>query len=197
MNGRQCLESFPIAGFRAINALVVNDEAVRRNLGSLFLLFLEMVQGIIFLALLNITTTGDIFHVNGFSDKIIVNIIRDTMRLPINGGRILTIKEKNSPAHRGIFIQPSNDFNVRSVSNGKVQNVFKVGAGWAIVIMQNDTSYAYAQMDSVMINPGEFVNKGDLIGERKLIPNDYKSIIFFVLKGKKELDPEKFIVVGN
>lgn len=117
----------------------------------------------------------------------------DTMRLPINRGRIISLKEKSAQVHRGIFIQPSNDFNVRSCSDGKVQSVFKVGVDWAMVIMQNDTSYAYAQMDSVYVNPGEFVNRGDLIGQRKLIPNDYKSIIFFVLKGNKELDPEKFI----
>jgi Peptidase family M23 len=158
---------------------VVNDGAVQRNLGSLFLLFLMMIAGIIFWSFLQIHTYGD------------------TMRLPINGGKILDIKEKSRPAHRGIFIQPSNDFNVRSCSDGKVQNVFKVGADWAMVIMQNDTSYAYAQMDSVTVNPGELVNKGDVIGQRKLIPNDYKSIIFFVLSGNKELDPEKFIVYGN
>ena len=116
----------------------------------------------------------------------------DTMRLPIHGGRILTL-EKSAQAHRGIFIQPSNDFNVKSCSDGKVQSVFKVGSDWVMVIMQNDTSYAYAQMDSVTLNPGELVNRGDLIGQRKLIPNDYKSIIFFVLFGNKELDPEKFI----
>jgi hypothetical protein len=137
-----------------------------------------MVQGIIFFA----------FFIHGSVD---------TMRLPINQGRILTLKEKNPPAHRGIFIQPSTDFNVRSCSDGRVQNVFKTGADWAMVIMQNDTSYAYAQMDSVTVNPGELVSKGDLIGQRKLIPNDYKSIIFFVLKGNKELDPEKFIIYGN
>ena len=123
-----------------------------------------------------------------------MHVARDTLQLPIYNGRVLTLKEKSAPAHRGIFIQPSNDFNVRSCSDGKVQNVFKVGSDWAIVIMHNDTSFAYAQMDSVSVNPGEFVNKGDLIGQRKLIPNDYKSIIFFVLKGNKELDPEKFIV---
>jgi len=116
------------------------------------------------------------------------------MLLPINRGRILTLKEKSAPAHRGIFIQPSDDFNVRSCSDGKVQSVFKVGSDWAIVIMQNDTSYAYAQMDSVVVNPGEIVSSGDLIGQRKLIPNDYNSIIFFVLKGDKELEPEKFIL---
>jgi Peptidase family M23 len=138
-----------------------------------------MIPGIIFLAIFNIHMAGD------------------TMRLPINGGRILDLKDKSSPAHRGIFIQPSTDFNVRSCSDGKVQNVFKVGADWAMVIMQNDTSYAYAQMDSVVVNPGEFVNRGDMIGQRKLIPNDYKSIIFFVLKGNKELDPKKFIVYQN
>jgi hypothetical protein len=137
-----------------------------------------MVQGIIFFA----------FFIHGSVD---------TMRLPINQGRILILKEKKSPAHRGIFIQPSTNFNVRSCSDGRVQNVFKVGADWAMVIMQNDTSYAYAQMDSITLNPGELVNKGDLIGQRKLIPNDYKSIIFFVLKGNKELDPEKFVVYGN
>lgn len=119
------------------------------------------------------------------------------MRLPIHGGRILDIKEKSAPAHRGIFIQPSGDFIVRSCSDGKVQNVFQVGSDWAIVIMQNDTSYAYAQMDSATVNPGELISRGDLIGQRKLIPNDYKSIIFFVLKGNKELDPEKFIVYQN
>ena len=119
------------------------------------------------------------------------------MRLPINGGRILTLMEKSAPAHRGIFIQPSTDFNVKSCSDGKVQSVFKVGSDWAMVIIQNDTSYAYAQMDSVVVNPGEYINKGDAIGQRKMIPNDYKSIIFFVLKGNKELDPEKFIVSGN
>jgi hypothetical protein len=137
-----------------------------------------MVQGIIFLAFFNI------------------HMSVDTMQLPIHGGRILTM-EKSAQAHRGIFIQPSNDFNVRSCSDGKVQNVFKVGSDWALVIMQNDTSYAYAQMDSVTLNPGELVNRGDLIGQRKLIPNDYHSIIFFVLKGNKELDPEKFIVYTN
>jgi len=121
----------------------------------------------------------------------------DTMRLPISCGTILTLKEKSAPAHRGIFIQPSNNFKVRSCSDGKVQSVFKVGSDWAIVIIQNDTSFAYAQMDSVTVNPGEFVNKGDLIGQRKLIRDDYKSIIFFVLKGNRELDPEKFIVYGN
>ena len=117
----------------------------------------------------------------------------DTMQLPIHGGRILTL-EKSAQTHRGIFIQPTTDFNVRSCSDGKVQNVFKVGADWAMVIMQNDTSYAYAQMDSVVVNPGELISRGDLIGQRKLIPNDYKSIIFFVLKGNKELNPEKFII---
>jgi septal ring factor EnvC (AmiA/AmiB activator) len=135
-----------------------------------------MIPDIIFWVIFNIHTAGD------------------TMRLPINGGRILDLKEKSAQAHRGIFIQPSNDFDVRSCSDGKVQNVFKVGADWAMVIMQNDTSYAYAQMDSVTVNPGEFVNRGDLIGQRKLIPNDYKSIIFFVLKGNKELDPQEFII---
>jgi murein DD-endopeptidase MepM/ murein hydrolase activator NlpD len=173
------VESVPVAGFRTIKCLVVNDEAVQRNLGGLFLLFLMMIAGIILWAFVNIHSTGD------------------TMRLPIYGGRILTLKEKSTQAHRGIFIQPSNDFNVRSCSDGKVQNVFKVGADWALVIMQNDTSFAYAQMDSVVVNPGEFVSKGDLIGQRKLIPNDYKSIIFFVLKGNKELDPEKFIKSGD
>jgi murein DD-endopeptidase MepM/ murein hydrolase activator NlpD len=133
-----------------------------------------MVPGIIFFAFFNIQTSVD------------------TMRLPIHGGRILTL-EKSAQAHRGIFIQPSNDFNVKSCSDGKVQSVFKVGSDWVMVIMQNDTSYAYAQMDSVTLNPGELVNRGDLIGQRKLIPNDYKSIIFFVLFGNKELDPEKFI----
>ncbi len=134
-----------------------------------------MLPCIIFLAFFNIHTSVD------------------TMQLPINGGRILTL-EKSAQAHRGIFIQPSKDFNIRSCSDGKVQSVFKVGSDWAMVIMQNDTSYAYAQMDSVTVNPGELVNRGDLIGQRKLIPNDYHSIIFFVLKGNKELDPEKFIV---
>ena len=138
-----------------------------------------MIPGIIFLTLFNLNTAGD------------------TMRLPIYAGRILTLKEKSAPAHRGIFIQPSNDINVRSCSDGKVQSVFKVGADWAIVIMQNDTSYAYAQMDSATVNPGELISRGDLIGQRKLIPNDYKSIIFFVLKGNKELDPEKFITYSN
>jgi len=125
------------------------------------------------------------------------NISADTMLLPINRGRILTLTEKSPPVHRGIFIQPSDDFNVRSCSDGTVKNVFKAGSGWAVVIVQQDTSYTYAQMDSVMINPGQFVNTGDLIGERKLIVNDYNSIIFFVLKGNKELDPEKFIVSRN
>jgi hypothetical protein len=148
-------------------------------LGSLFLLFLMMIPGIIFLTLFHLNTAGD------------------TMRLPINAGRILTLKDKSAPAHRGIFIQPSNDFNVRSCSDGKVQSVFKVGADWAMVIMQNDTSFAYAQMDSITVNPGELIKKGDLIGQRKLIPNDYKSIIFFVLKGNKELDPGKFIIYSN
>jgi murein DD-endopeptidase MepM/ murein hydrolase activator NlpD len=138
-----------------------------------------MVPGIIFLAFFNRHTPVD------------------TMHLPINRGRILTLKEKSAQAHRGIFIQPSTDFNVRSCSDGKVQSVFKVGADWAVVIQQYDTSFAYAQMDSVVVNPGELLSRGDLIGQRKLIPNDYKSIIFFVLKGNKELDPEKFIVYGN
>lgn len=175
----KCLEAVAVSGTRAINDLVVNDEVVQRNLGSLFLLFLMMIAGIILWAFVTIHPAGD------------------TMRLPVYGGRILTLKESSAQAHRGIFIQPSNDFNVRSCSDGKVQNVFKVGADWAMVIMQNDTSFAYAQMDSVLVNPGDFVNKGDLIGQRKLIPNDYKSIIFFVLKGNKELDPEKFVVSGN
>src|SRR5450432_1723119 len=138
-----------------------------------------MIPGFIFLLLLN------------------KNISGDTMRLPINRGRILNLNEKSAPAHRGIFIQPSDDFNVRSCSDGKVQSVFQVGSDWAIVIMLNDTSYAYAQMDSVVVNPGELISRGDLIGQRKLIPNDYKSIIFFVLKGNKELDPKQFIVSGN
>ena len=173
------MESVPVTGFRAINDLVVNDGLFKEIWAAFFLLFLMMVPGIIFLAFFHVHTSVD------------------TMRLPIYGGRILEIKEKSRPAHRGIFIQPTADFNVRSCSDGKVQNVFKVGADWAMVIVQNDTSYAYAQMDSVMVNPGEFVNRGDLIGQRKLIPNDYKSIIFFVLKGEKELDPEKFILNQN
>jgi septal ring factor EnvC (AmiA/AmiB activator) len=135
-----------------------------------------MIPGIIFLSLMSLYSSAD------------------TMRLPVNRGRIISLQEKSAQKHRGIFIQPSDDFNVRSCSDGRVQNVFQVGSDWAMVIMQYDTSYTYAQMDSVFLNPGEFVNRGDLIGQRKLIPNDYKSIIFFVLKGNKELDPEKFII---
>jgi murein DD-endopeptidase MepM/ murein hydrolase activator NlpD len=138
-----------------------------------------MAAGIILWALLNMHTSGD------------------TMRLPVNGGKILALKEKSASVHRGILIQPVNDFKVRSCSDGKVQNVFQVGSDWAMVIMQNDTSYVYAQMDTVLLNPGEFVNIGDVIGERKMIPNDYKSIIFFVLKANKELDPERFIISGD
>jgi hypothetical protein len=135
-----------------------------------------MIPGFIFLLLLN------------------KNISGDTMLLPVNRGRILALTEKSSPAHRGIFIHPTNDFNVRSCSDGKVQSVFKVSSDWAVVIIQHDTSYAYAQMDTVIVNPGQYVNRGDLIGERKLIPNDYNSIIFFVLKGDKELESKKFII---
>src|SRR5882762_5635255 len=113
-----------------------------------------MVPGFVFLLLLN------------------KNISADTMALPINRGRILTLREKSPPAHWGIFIRPADDFNVRSCSDGKVKSVFKASSGWAVVIAQLDTSYTYAQMDSVMINPGQFVNTGDLIGERKLIPNE-------------------------
>jgi len=126
-----------------------------------------------------------------------VHSTSDTLHLPIYGGRILTLKEKSQPAHRGIFIEPADDFDVRSCSDGRVQNVFKAGSGWAVVIQQNDTSFTYAQMDSVTVNPGNIINKGDLIGQRKLIPGDYKSIIFFILKGNKELDPEKYIETVN
>ena len=37
----------------------------------------------------------------------------------------------------------------------------------------------------------------ELIGERKLIANDYNSIIFIVLKGNRELDPENFIIYSK
>ena len=117
----------------------------------------------------------------------------DSMLLPVSNGKIITLEKGSSVAHRGIFIQPTNDFNVKSCSDGKVQNLFRAKTGWVIVIANEDTLFTYAQLDSAAVNPGWEISKGDLIGRRKLIPGDYKSIIFFILKGKKELDPEKYI----
>ena len=83
---RQCVGSVPVTGFGTIKFLVVNDEAAQRNLGSLFLLFLMMVMGIIFLAFFNIHMTVD------------------TMRLPINGGRILDYERKICTPHTAGYL---------------------------------------------------------------------------------------------
>jgi hypothetical protein len=122
-----------------------------------------------------------------------ISIQQDTMLLPIRGGRILSPGDHSKTKPLGLLIRPSGDDTVRSCSNGKVQRVWQIGKNWCTTITIEDTSFTYAQMDTVMVHPGEPVNMGDLIGERRMIPNDYNSIIFIVLKGNKELDPGKFI----
>ncbi len=132
----------------------------------------------------------------GFVLLILLNgqIAADTMLLPVYGGKILSLHDKTKTAKSGILIRPTGDFSVRSCSDGKVQSVWQTKSGWCAMINSNDTFFTYAQMDTVLVNPNWLINRGDLIGERKLIPNDYNSIIFIVLKGNKELDPENFII---
>jgi hypothetical protein len=123
--------------------------------------------------------------------------VRDTMLLPIHGGRIAALDDQSKPPVRGLLITPSNDFSVRSCSNGRVRSVWQMGSDWCVMIALNDTFFTYAQMDTVLVNPGQDISTGDLIGERNMIPNRYNSIIFIVLKGNKELDPGTFILYKN
>jgi hypothetical protein len=122
------------------------------------------------------------------------NIEQDTMLLPFHGGRIVLTGDHAKNKHRGLFIRPSGDDSVRSCSDGKVQRIWQIGTNWCTTINLEDTSFTYAQMDTVMVHPGEMISMGDVIGERRMIPNDYNSIILIVFKGNKELDPEMFLL---
>jgi Peptidase family M23 len=122
------------------------------------------------------------------------SIEQDTMLLPFHGGKIVLPEDHGKNKHRGLFIRPTGDDSVRSCSDGKVQRVWQIGTNWCTTITVEDTSFTYAQMDTVMVHPGELISMGDVVGERRMIPNDYNSIIFIVFKGNNELDPEKFLL---
>jgi Peptidase family M23 len=125
------------------------------------------------------------------------SIQQDTMLLPVYGGRIISTEDHVKSKSRGLFIRPSVDDSVRSCSDGKVQRVWQIKTNWCITITVDDTSFTYAQMDTFLVHPGELVSMGDVIGERRMIPNDYNSIIFIVFLGNKELDPRTFILYKN
>ena len=137
--------------------------------------------------------------ISGFVLSILMtsHIMADTMLLPLYDGKILSIDDKSKTAKTGVLIRPSSDFSVRSCTDGKVQSVWQTRSGWCSMINSNDTLFTYAQMDTVLVNPGWLISKGELIGERKQIMNDYNSIIFIVLKGNRELDPENFIIYSK
>jgi Peptidase family M23 len=122
-----------------------------------------------------------------------MNASPDTMLLPVHAGKIVPLDESAHTRISGIIISPTCDYNIRSCSAGRVQSVWSSGSDWNVMINLHDTIYTYAQMDSFYVNPGQYVDTGDLIGERKMITGDYNSILFIVMVKDKELDPKKFI----
>src|ERR1700759_2827220 len=72
----------------------------------------------------------------------------DTMHLPIYNGKIIKFGSDSTPFHErrvGICIAPTNDFDIRSCSYGKVHKIWKTKGfeGYAVMIASSDTFYTY------------------------------------------------------
>ena len=63
-----------------------------------------------------------------------------------------------------------------------------------MVLTRNENHYlVYSNLDKVLVKQGEWLESGNNIGECKLVANGAHELHFEIWKGKKVLDPAKFI----
>ncbi|RLD84828.1 MAG: hypothetical protein DRJ10_00125 [Bacteroidetes bacterium] len=94
----------------------------------------------------------------------------------------------------GVELGASPNSNVYSVYWGLVVNVISIpGMGHSIIIKHGDYYSVYSQVGKVYIEKGQNVSRGQRIAQLK---NDTKleKLIFQIWKGKKKLDPQKWLV---
>jgi murein DD-endopeptidase MepM/ murein hydrolase activator NlpD len=95
--------------------------------------------------------------------------------------------------NNGIDIQSQNSF-VSVVQPAEVIQIRQLPNGSYMVLTRNDNHYfVYSNLDKVLVKQGEWLESGNNLGECKQVANGSHELHFEIWKGKKVLDPAKFI----
>jgi murein hydrolase activator len=95
--------------------------------------------------------------------------------------------------NNGIDIQSQNSF-VSVVQPAEVIQIRQLPNGSYMVLTRNDNHYlVYSNLDKVLVKQGEWLEPGNNLGECKQVANGSHELHFEIWKGKKVLDPTKFI----
>lgn len=91
--------------------------------------------------------------------------VQEALLFPLDGGEILLNKNASPLLHTGSgnFIKAKTNFNVRSIENGVVKNIFLVDNRYTIFI-QGKYQVFYSNLTSSYIKVGMNVKKGNVIG---------------------------------
>jgi hypothetical protein len=121
----------------------------------------------------------------------------DALLLPIQNGRIVKDSNRSMMHHPiGILIAPTNDFEVRSCTNGKISAVIKLQDNKSLIVVASDkiTYYSYGLVDEVAVEKGQTISKGSVLGKLKNIPGELNVLAFSIRREGKDLNAEKYTV---
>jgi len=130
-----------------------------------------------------------------------LNLLNDSMQLPIRNGRIVENKPLavESWSNGDVEIELSSDLNVYSCSEGNVKKIknFK-DYGYLIIVKTSDNNltYSYFMVDSALVNTGEVIKKGQMLGLKRSC-TEKKSIYFSVSEKTKHLNARNFLIYGS
>jgi murein DD-endopeptidase MepM/ murein hydrolase activator NlpD len=121
----------------------------------------------------------------------------DALLLPIQRGIIIKDSNRSMMHHpMGILIAPTNDFEVRSCTNGKINAVIKLQDNKSLIVVASDknTYYSYGLVDEVAVEKGQTISKGSVLGKLKNSPGELNVLAFSVSRDSKDLNAEKYTV---
>ena len=124
----------------------------------------------------------------------------DTLLLPIQNGIVVKDKTDSSLTMHpnGILVSPTDNFNVRSCTDGKIATVTEMPGGsnryLVIVVATDGRTYGYGLIDTATVIRDQAITKGAIIGTLTKGQREENYIIFTVLKDGRFLNSEKYLV---
>ena len=124
----------------------------------------------------------------------------DTLLLPFCSGKVIENKLDNSYVTHpiGIFISPTNEFVVRSCSEGTDKKISKLRDGNLITVSSlRGLYYCYSPLANIKVIKGEKVHKGTLLGNILRVKDSENNLSFSVLRNDEFLDAKKYLVYSK
>lgn len=121
----------------------------------------------------------------------------DSMVLPIQNGRILKDRTDSllTMHPQGVLISPTDDFVIRSCSDGKVNGVIQFKDESLIIVAASDGKfYTYGMVDHPTVKKGELVSKGSILGRLDNTIGDNNYILFSVSKRENNLNAYRYVI---